>query len=288
MRARRIAAGRLIAVTLLGALGPWGPMRAQAPIVEPRAVTRLLGQSDVGQPRARDADPAIAAVRGVRPPWWTPLASAVLPGAGQARLGQDRSAAYVAIEGYLWLRYLNDSRAGSRARRQYRDLALRVSRASFQGPKPVGNFEYYETMEHWIASGQYDTDVGASGIQPEADTTTFNGALWLLARRTYWSTPTTPPPPGSAAESAALAFYVRSAVRPEFAWSWRAAPLQQDEYRRRIRASNEAFRRAAHDVGAVLANHLLSTVDAYISMRLRVSADATDGSVGLQGSLSFR
>ncbi|HEX2718944.1 MAG TPA: hypothetical protein VHM67_14830, partial [Gemmatimonadaceae bacterium] len=176
----------------------------------------------------------------------------------------------------------------SRARRQYRDLALRVSRASFQGPKPVGNFEYYETMEHWIASGQYDTDGGASGIQPEADTTTFNGALWLLARRTYWSTPTTPPPAGSAAESAALAFYVRSAVRPEFAWSWRAAPLQQDEYRRRIQASNEAFRRAAHDVGAVLANHLLSTVDAYISMRLRLSADATDGSVGLQGSLSFR
>jgi hypothetical protein len=258
--------------------------QAVAPVVHPRAVFALLGDTATKRP---ELPPTMQASAPAQAPWWTPLASAVVPGAGQARLGQDRFVAYAAVEGYLWIRYLSDSRAGASARRRYRDLALRVSRAPFPGPKPVGNFEYYERMEHWVASGTLDSDP-ASGIQPEPDTTTFNGSIWLLARRTYWSSPATPPPPGSAAESAAMSFYLRSAVAPEFAWSWRNAPLQQDEYRRRIRASNEAFRRAAHDVGAVLANHLLSTVDAYISMRLRVRSSPADGSIGLEGSLTFR
>jgi hypothetical protein len=206
--------------------------------------------------------------------WWAPLASAVMPGTGQARLGQDRFVAYMAVEGFLWVRYLTDRRAGTDARNAYRDIAMRVSRAGFPGPKPQGNFEYYERMEHWVASGRYDSDPGA-GFSPETDTTTFNGKMWSIARTTYWSDPKTPPPIGSAAYVAALNFYQQNAVTDDFSWSWRNAPLHQDVYRRSVRASNDGFRHAAEDIGAVIANHVLSTVDAYISLRLRLG-DATD------------
>lgn len=220
--------------------------------------------------------------------WWVPVASAVLPGAGQARLGQDRFVGYMAVEGFLWIRYLTDRRAGIDARNAYRDMALRVSRAAFPGNKPTGNFEYYERMEHWIASGVYDGDPGA-GFAPEIDTTTFNGKMWSIARTTYWSDPNTPPPVGSAQYEAALRFYRQNAVTPEFQWSWRSAPLHQDVYRRSVRASNDGFRHAAQDIGAVIANHVLSTVDAYISLRLRLgeSTDTGASSLGIGATLPF-
>ena len=220
--------------------------------------------------------------------WWIPAASAIVPGAGQARLGQDRFVGYMAVEGFLWIRYLTDRRAGTDARNAYRDMALRVSRAGFPGPKPQGNFEYYERMEHWVASGVYDSDPGV-GFAPEADTTTFNGKMWSIARTTYWSDPKTPPPVGSAQYEAALRFYRQNAVTPEFEWSWRNAPLHQDVYRRNVRASNDGFRHAAQDIGAVIANHVLSTVDAYISLRLRLgeSTDTGTSSLGIGATLPF-
>ena len=207
---------------------------------------------------------------GAPDPWWAPAASAALPGAGQAQLGQDRFVGYLAIEGFLWLRYLTDRREGIRQRNAYRDVALEVSRAPYGGSKPTGDFEYYERMEHWIASGVFDADPSSPGLDPETDTTTFNGAMWMLARRTYWTRPDTPPPIGSPAYLAALNFYEQAAVRQAFEWSWRGARLEQDIYRRHIKESNDAFRHAISDVGIVIANHVLSTVDAYISLRLRL------------------
>jgi len=220
--------------------------------------------------------------------WWAPIGSALVPGAGQARLGQDRFVAYMAVEGFLWVRYLTDRRAGTDARNAYRDIAMRVSRAGFPGPKPQGNFEYYERMEHWIASGTYDADPG-SGFAPETDTTTFNGKMWSIARTTYWSDPKTPPPLGSPAYEAALNFYRQNAVTADFAWSWRNAPLHQDVYRRSVRASNNGFRHAAEDIGAVIANHVLSTVDAYISLRLRLgeTTESGESDIAIGAALPF-
>ena len=214
------------------------------------------GGAGVGQPKGS--------------PWWTPLASAALPGAGQAVLKQDRFVAYMAVEGYFWLRFFADRREGLRQRDAYRRLANDVARAWFSDEKPVGNFEYYERMEHFIESGVFDAVPGGS-IQPETDTTTFNGSIWLLARRTYWTDPYTPPPEGSEAYLRAEALYRERAVLPAFRWSWRDAQLEQDLYRRTISQSNEAFRRAVQDLGVVLANHVLSTVDAYVSVRLQRS-----------------
>jgi hypothetical protein len=214
------------------------------------------------------------------PHWWAPLASAALPGAGQLALDQDRFVAYLALEAFAWLQYTVDLREGNRQRRSYRDLARRVARAPFGADRPDGDFDYYERMEHYVESGVYDAAPGGP-LEPEANEVTYNGSIWLLARQTYWDDPASPPPPESEAYRSAVDFYEDRAVRPEFQWSWRDAQLEQDLFRRTISRSNEAFRRSVTDLGVVIANHVLSTVDAYISLRLsagprgrvRVSAD---------------
>lgn len=201
--------------------------------------------------------------------WWPPLASAIAPGAGQFLLKQDRFMAYVAMEAYFLSRYVADRTEGRRQRDAYRQLANEVARALYTTTFPVGPWEYYERMEHFTESGVYDLSGGSGPFQPETDTTTYNGYLWLLARKTYWSDPAQPPDPSSSAYRSALQFYSARAVRPEYRWSWRDAQLEQDLFRRTIARSNDAFRRATADVAVILANHVLSTIDAYATVRLR-------------------
>lgn len=218
------------------------------------------------------ARPISSALSGRRrgSPWWAPLASALAPGAGQAVLGQDRWLAYASAEAVALLRYAADRDEGQTERRNYRRLANQVARALYTtGTPPPGNFDYYETMEKWVASGVYDADPGGGSIVPEGDTLTFNGWVWQLARETYWTSPDSVPSPDSDAYRQALGFYERRAIRPEFRWSWRDAQLEQNLYRRAIARSNSAFRRSTEDLAAVLANHVLSTVDAYVTVRLR-------------------
>ena len=209
-------------------------------------------------------------------PWWAPLASAALPGAGQASLGQDRALAYLAVEAYGWLRYASDIREARRQRTGYRDLAARVARANLSDARPLGDFEYYERMEHYVESGVFDAGA-EEGLQPETDPESYNGFIWLRARTTFWEDPTTPPPVGSDAYEAAIDYYNGRAIRPEFRWSWRNAQLEQDVFRRTISRSNEAFRRSIQDLGVIIANHALSTVDAYVTVRLRHAGTAGDG-----------
>ena len=66
----------------------------------------------------------------------------------------------------------------------------------------------------------------------------------------------------------ALQFYLSRAVGPNFLWSWRDASLEQQEFRRAIRRSDDAFRQAQNELGLLLANHLVSAIDALISSRL--------------------
>ena len=205
-------------------------------------------------------------------PWWAPLASAIVPGAGQLVLEQDRAVAYVALEGYMWLRYAADASEARRQRREYRRLAVQVARAMFPGPKPLGDFEYYERMESYLESGVFDLDPDSDGVQPDRDTTTYNGALWLQARRLFWEHPDAVLDPASPAYRAAQEFYEARAVRPEYSWSWQNAHLEHDLFRRTIARSNEAFRRSIADLGVILANHVLSTIDAYVAVRLRRDA----------------
>jgi hypothetical protein len=199
--------------------------------------------------------------------WLPPLASLAVPGSGQLLLGRDRGMVYLAAEAFILSRFLQLTHDGRRGAERYRDLAFAAARRGFTQMRRDTVFEYYETMERFTASGEFDRNIGGV-FTPEDDPTTYNGSVWLLARRTFWVDPNQPPPPGSTLYLRALKFYTDHAVGPDFRWSWHDATLEQQEYRATIRASDNAFRSAQNQVGLILANHLVSAIDALISSRL--------------------
>lgn len=220
--------------------------------------------------------------------WWAPLASAALPGTGQMVLRQDRWLPYLAIEAYAWFQYAASRADARRQSRAYRALARDVAQAPF-GARREGDFDYYERMKHFSESGVYDL-VPGDELDPEIDTVTSNGALWLLARRTYWTDPDVAPDRDSPQYRNALIFYATRAVRPDFRYSWRDAQFEHDVFRRTIDRSNSAYRRSVEYLGAVLANHVLSTVDAYTTLRLQrrlPSPTSPEGDLELSATLPW-
>jgi hypothetical protein len=199
-------------------------------------------------------------------PWWAPLASAIVPGTGQALQKQRRAIAYLALDAFLLAQYADAARSGRTRRREYQRLA-RIARAFYTTRFPTGDFEYYERMEEFVESGAFDLNPGGD-VEPETDTLTFNGLTWRLARETFWENPAIAPPRETDAFQRALDFYARRAVQPEFQWSWRNAQLEQDLFRRTIARSNTAFRLSSEFLGMLIANHALSAVDAFIVLRL--------------------
>ncbi len=191
------------------------------------------------------------------PPSLRPLASLLLPGAGQLLGGQDRGAVYLATEIYLVSRFLQLDR----------EAAYDVARLAYSPARRATVFEYYEQMERFAESGRYDVDSGPAFV-PETDTRTYNGSVWLLARRTFWEDPNVPPDPTSPPYWRALQFYQARAIGPGFQWSWRDHSLEHEVFRETIRRSDDGFRRAQNQVGLLLANHVVSAVDALISSRL--------------------
>jgi hypothetical protein len=199
--------------------------------------------------------------------WVRPLASLFVPGTGQALGRQDRAAIYGAVELYVLSRYIqlqHDANTGADA---YHQLAFVVAQRGFTSVRRDTIFEYYETMEKFASSGRFNLGTGP-GLVPETDASTYNGSVWLLARRTYWSDPNTPPPPTSPAYTAALGFYVQHAVGPAYQWSWKNAGLQQQAFRDLIKGSDNDYRNAQTELGLLLANHIVSALDALISNRL--------------------
>lgn len=213
------------------------------------------------------------------PPAWrssrelAPLASLLVPGAGQAMLRRDRFLAYLAVETFALLQYAKDKREGSRERARYLSLSRDVARAPFGGARPVGSWDYYEEMQKYPESGEFSSSL--TDTIPEADTSTFNGSRWILARRTFWVDPFRAPPRTSEEYRRAIAFYLEKAVRPDFRWTWRNAQLQLDLYRRSIERANDSARRARSAATVILANHLLSAVDAFATVRLQEASTAT-------------
>jgi len=214
-----------------------------------------------------------------------PLASLLVPGTGQLLAHQDRGAVYLAAEVYLVSRFLQlDHEAMAEAQR-FQNLAFDVARRSFGPTRRDTIFEYYEQMERFAESGSYDADPGAAFV-PESNKQTYNGAVWLLARRTFWEDPDLPPDPTSPQYWRALQFYQARAVGPNYQWSWRDHSLEHEVFRDFIKRSDNAFRRAQNQIGLLLANHVISAVDALISARLSVAtgrAAQMQTSVGLGG-----
>ena len=200
-----------------------------------------------------------------------PLASLLLPGTGQLMAHQDRGAVYLAAEVYLVSRFLQLDHEATAEARRFQNLAFDVARRTYGPVRRDTIFEYYEQMERFAESGFYDGDPGAAFI-PETDSTTYNGSMWLLARRTYWEDPNVPPDPTSPEYWKALQFYQARAVGPNFQWSWRDHSLEHGVFRDYIKRSDNAFRRAQNQIGLLLANHVLSAVDALISARMSAAA----------------
>jgi hypothetical protein len=201
--------------------------------------------------------------------WVPPVASLIVPGSGQLLKGRDRGMVYLAAEAFLLTRFLQLRHDGRRGAQRYRDLAFAVARRGFASARRDTAFEYYEQMERYTASGEFNRNPDPNGtLIPEDDPTTYNGSRWLIAQQTYFPDPNNPPAPNSQPYIDALNFYRNEAVGPDFRWSWRDASLEQQEYRATIRSSDDAFRSAQNQLGLLLANHLVSAIDALISARL--------------------
>jgi hypothetical protein len=199
--------------------------------------------------------------------WLPPLASLVAPGSGQLIAGHDRGLVYIAAEVYLLSRYLQLRHDGRHGSERYRELAFTVAQRGFTTARRDTVFEYYETLERFEASGVYDRNPGGT-FTPEDNPNTYNGSVWLLAQRTYFPDPANPPAPGTDDYNKAIRFYSDHAIGPNYQWSWEGSPLDLEEFRAAIRASDNAFRGAQNQLGLLLANHLASAIDALISSRL--------------------
>jgi len=226
------------------------------------------------QPQTRDEVGGQDAEFQVPDPGKAFLFSAVLPGLGQWSLGQNRWPAYLAVEAWAWIQFLDWRREGHNLKRQYKDLAWYVARRVSTGSRTDAGWDYYEALTHFSSSGAYDKDPLTLGIQPEGDPSTFNGSLWVLAQEIYLpEDPDNPPEPGSAAFEQAYEYYVSRAYAPNLAWDWGSSTLHQEEYTTLIRESDEALRSSTSMIGVILANHLLSAVDALVSGRLGVAGE---------------
>jgi hypothetical protein len=279
---------RRLAVGLVFTLAASAPLAAQRAEPVFRAIERahLPAGAMPGITPTAGAPGNLAALV---PPWTAPIASALVPGTGQAILHQQRLLVYLAVEGFVWLQYFKDVHDWRQQRAAYRDLAAQVARAPFTANPPVGGWDYYERMEHFLESGVYSLNGSTTNVQPEPDESTYNGAMWLLARQNFWPNPSVAPATNSPQYQQALLFYESRAVTPAYRWSWRNAQLEQDLYRRTINKANDAVRRATSDLGVILANHVLSAVDAFASLQIHAESGPTgDFRIGSRLPLPFR
>jgi hypothetical protein len=212
------------------------------------------------------------------------FASAIVPGAGQFLQEEDRWVPYVVAEGWAWITYFTHRSRQRDFKQQYRDLAWAVARRVSVGSRRDTVFEYYETLSdaRWQNSGAFDADPRTPGIQPEPDLTTFNGDVWRLSRAINIPGGGTPIP-GRPEYERALQYYVNHAIPPAYAWAWGPFGLEQQRFRELIRESDDAARAATLRLGIILANHLISAIDALIIGRLR---DDTGGDGGLSVHLT--
>lgn len=229
-----------------------GPVAGQGP----EANDRFAGIEVQQEPDIRSAGRAF-------------FVSALVPGGGQWMLGQGRWVPYLAVEAWAWLQYRDRQQSARDLARRYRELARSVSRRISPGPRPDGPFEYYEAMSKYSASGAFDADPWQPGVQPEQNPDTYNGRIWKLARDIYLPAGSGTPDPDSPEYLLALQYYMERATPQEYAWSWGDNKLEQQAFSDLIRRSDESFRSATTALGLILANHLVSAVDAFVTARLR-------------------
>jgi hypothetical protein len=193
---------------------------------------------------------------------YAPVASALVPGAGQFMFRDDRFIAYAAVEVLSWWKYIKDSQEQNRQEALFKELARGAARSHFSTSLPDAGWSYYELMRDWVESGRY-SQTPSGPVVPETNDSTYNGTRWQLAQATHVNDP-----------AGALAEYERIAIKPDFQWSWRNAGFQYDIYKRTTENRNDAAHAAVTDLSIIAANHVLSMVDAFVTFRLQVQTDA--------------
>ena len=269
MRLAGVNCGRwLRVVAILLAAGGFSlaavPSRAAAQL--PLAATSALRPSP--SPLFAAADPGPAA---------SFATSLALPGLGQYRQGQRRWIVYAALEAATLAFFAHARSEAAGLRRDYRNLAWSAARSPLGAQMRVdGDFDYYERLSHWQASGLWDTDPARAGLQPETDPATWNGSIWRLALEIYNVDATHPE--GSPRYDRALDYYRERGYGPLFLWAW-SSPADRERYRALIAGSDSRFRDARLAIGLLAANHIVSALDSFISARL--SALPKDNGVAL-------
>ena len=195
------------------------------------------------------------------------LSSLLLPGLSQYRQGKRRWIAYAGMEVLFAALYV-DARVDTRnLRNAYRDFAWTMARFGIsEQPRRDGDFEYYERLSKWAASGAWDADPVRDGLQPESDPATYNGSVWALAGEIYNLDASSPEQsPGYAR---AVEYYRQLGYGPSLLWQWDANSGDRDEFRAMITDSDRRARDARLALWIVTANHLLSAIDGFITARL--------------------
>ena len=200
------------------------------------------------------------------------IASAVLPGAGQYYAGADRWPPFITLEAWAWLKYFQRRAHGRDLEERYRDIAWAVARRIGTETRRDSVFTYYEAIGQFRESGLFDADPTTGALDPEPDSTTFNGVTWRRARALFFRG-TAMPQPGSAEYERALTYYRANAIPAGYIWSWRNSELEHEEFREAIARSDEAFRSATSMLGVILANHLVSAVDALVLARVQALSE---------------
>ena len=204
---------------------------------------------------------------------YAPLASAILPGSGQALLGNNRFVGYLAVETIGWLMYAKSIRERGDEERQFKEIARDVARAHFSTTLPDGNWAYYEWMRDYAESGVYSQSSDGT-VVPETNPETYNGKRWETLRGIYQT------------EAEALEHYEQLAIKPDYLWSWKNHGLERDIYTRYTDKRNDANRSAVRYLLVIGANHFLSMVDAFTTFRLQARAEQ-DGRTTVGASVKW-
>lgn len=236
------------------------------------AASGLSGSAGSGfSPRAATATHAIGEGEAF-------LSSLVVPGLAQYRQGQRRWIAYAGLEVLSAVLHLSARADALHLRDVYRDFAWSAARSgSSTEPRRDGDFEYYERLTQWMTSGRWDADPVLDGVQPESDPSTYNGSVWALATQIFDLDPMVPQQsPGYAR---AMDYYRDNGYGPRFLWAWREGTGDRLHLSSLISRSDTRFKDARLALGVLVANHVVSAVDGFITARLRALPNT--GGVGL-------
>lgn len=184
-------------------------------------------------PSLADAPPGKSMRRAV-------LLSLVLPGAGQAYLGNTgRARAMMAAEAGVWASFAAYRIQGSQREDRYKEMA-----GLFAGVEREMNEEYYLLLAYYLSSEEYNVDVMRE------------------ARMRF---------PGD--RQAQLEFFEGKGYFGEEAWQWDSLDRLEDFSRART-DSRHSYRRATLTTGFAVLNRMISIVDVYLSMKLAGAGSA--------------